>query len=193
MRVKSNENVSTKGEKYLYYILISSVILYLIIRGLIRKEILNFPYAFSYLIFSISILYACISKRKYLLEICKSKKEIWKIMLDTAILLFKYVVTLSIIGLTCFLSIFLISNVTYVADKPFESLTVEIVHFSRGTSKSAASAQFYFDGKINSLPIKPETYQVLKKDSGNNAYLILQCRRGLLGSYVADNWEVQIK
>lgn len=181
------------NEKVLYIALLLSVVLLVFQRKFFQKETLNEPDSIYYIVFIVCIILTPLLKKKKIIEILEEKQSQFLKAVLISGLFFKYIICFSIILLGITLTVFGLINKRYSNRNAVEYYSEKIIHVSSGTSRSFASIQFYFKGKINTFSDTKEVYKVLRdkqNDLQGTWKFSFSCRKGLFNSYLIEDWEV---
>ncbi|MCF8277307.1 MAG: hypothetical protein K9J17_11285 [Flavobacteriales bacterium] len=181
-----------KNEKPLWYLLIISGIFMVINNRFYGKDILNEP-AFLIYYFPIiaGLLLVILTRRKFLLF---NVKDVRKEKLVVTLNAIKYTIGFSLILNGFILLPFCFVNKAYSEQNPLETYDLEILDVLKGTSRSWASIRYEFNGQLETFSGSKEVYKLLDRkpiDGRPIGIFNIECREGLFGSYVLENWEIK--
>lgn len=183
-KVNSDKRKSKFSE---YQILIVSTILFTFQYSLFSVKTINFP-TWIYLVLLIASI---------IINIIVKKANFHKIFkFSEFINLFSSFIVYLVLTFSVGLFVFGEVNNMYSKKSDLEFFELEIVGVSSSTSRSLNRIYFELNSELCgvSFPSSPVIHQISSnKKILNNSFLLLDCRKGLLGTYLIEKKEIIIK
>jgi uncharacterized membrane protein len=181
-----------KNDNLLFVLLIASVGLLILQSHLFERDIVNYPRLVYFMGLIPGIIFTGVTKRNSLVKVWEANRSV---TLNVLISISSLVPSFFVYGLTSLSLIQLIfgtANLIYAKTNPNEFFVAPITHISHGTSRSHASFQYYFEGRVNSFSGSEEIYGLLRSEEIEKATFEFECRRGLFGSFVITSWDIEL-
>lgn len=170
-----------------YHLLLVSALIFILQYSYFSVNTINFPKWIYIVLMVTAIIVNMIAKKakSYLLFDLSEFLRVFKTFIVYFFLTFS-------VGLLTFGVI----NKVLSANENLEYIELKIVRAYENSSKTSNRIYFHFDNKENviSIPSSPTVSAIIKnKESLKRSYLLLDCKKGIFGTYIIEEKEIIIK
>lgn len=185
---KNKKNTSKRKFKFTeYHLLLVSAVIFILQYSCFSVNTINFPNWIYLGLIIIAIIVNIIIKR--------AKRNVL-FDLSEFIRVFKDFIVYFFLTFGTGLLIFGVVNKIFSSNENLEILELKIISAYEGSSKSSNSVYFILNDKEYgiSVPSSPEISTIIKnKEKLKRSYILLDCRKGILGTYIIEEKEIVFK